>query len=71
MSEGDRAWLGLLLGVVIYDAWAVVTQRETLSQSFDRALRDPKRSGVTIAAWSALTMHLFDKSIRRTLGRVR
>jgi hypothetical protein len=67
MTEGDRAWLGLLAYVVGYDAWALATRHETLSASFDRALRHPIRSVITLLAWGALTAHLFDPAIRRAL----
>ena len=65
ITSGDAAWLGLLAGVVAYDAWALAQSRETLSESFDRALRSPRRSLFTVAAWAVITEHLFDKAIRR------
>ena len=69
MTPGDRAWLGLLAYIVTYDAYALFRRRETLSQSFDRALRDPRRNVLTIAVWAGVTVHLFDKQIRRILDR--
>ena len=66
-SEGDRAWLALLAFVVGYDAWAITRHHETLSSSFDRALKHPTRSILTLLTWGALTAHLFDPAIRRAL----
>lgn len=59
MREGDKAWVGLAAYVVAYDAWAMVTGRETLSSAFARAVAHPKARWVTIAAWATLTGHLF------------
>jgi K+-sensing histidine kinase KdpD len=71
ITTGDRAWLALLTYVVAYDIFALRSGRETLSQAFDRALAHPVRSPLTIATWAALTMHLFDKAIRRELHHAR
>lgn len=59
ISEGDAAWIGLLAYVVAYDAYAMITGRETLSSSYYRALSDPKRSKLTIAVWLGLSAHLY------------
>ena len=60
VREGDAAWIGLLAYVTAYDAYAMITGRETLTNSYYRALADPKRRWLTIAAWGYLTGHLFE-----------
>ncbi len=69
LTEGDIAWLALLCYIVGYDAWSIRTRHETLSGSFDRALRSPLRSILTLVSWGALTAHLFDPALRRVLAR--
>lgn len=68
LTEGDAAWLTLLVFIVAYDTWALFRGRETLSASFDRSLADPVRRPATIAVWAVLTTHLFDASVRRFLS---
>ena len=68
-TEGDRAWVGLLAYVVAYDLWAGLTGRETLSMSFDRALKDPLRGAATLALWAGVTIHLFERALRRAIER--
>lgn len=68
LTEGDAAWLALLGYVIAYDFWSLRTRHETLSGSFDRALRSPGRSLLTLVAWGALTAHLFDPAVRRAMG---
>jgi hypothetical protein len=68
MSHGDLAWIALLAGVAAYDYWAAYDKslgRDTLSQSFDRALADPVRRWPTTLVWAALTAHLFDRYLKR------
>ncbi len=57
MTAGDRAWLGLAAYVVGYDLFAIRTGRDTLSQSFARALTDDRR-WPTLVAWGYLCAHL-------------
>ena len=59
MSEGDWAWIALLIGIVLYDGWAALSKRETLSMAFYEAVRHPRRRWPVIAAWGYLTAHLF------------
>lgn len=59
LSEGDRAWLGLLGYVVAYDMWALRTGRETLSASYYNALTSSMRRYPTVVVWVYLTAHLF------------
>ena len=59
MSEGDKAWLGLAAYIAAYDAWAVITRRETLSTAYYRAVLDPRRRWPTVIFWAILSAHLF------------
>lgn len=52
-------WLLLTLVVVAYDAWAIITGRDTMSKGFWRGVRHPALRWVVIPAWAALTVHLF------------
>ena len=65
ITEGDKAWIGLAGYVVAYDAWAMITGRETLTSSFYRALDSPIRRWPTVMAWGYLTGHLFGAIPRR------
>lgn len=75
VTSGDRAWVGLLLYVACYDWWAHRTGRDTLSQSYGRALDSPRRRAPTVAVWAYLTAHLTRKipdkldPLRRIGGR--
>ena len=57
-SPGDRAWMVLALGVLAFDTWAMLTGRDTMSQSYARALEDPRRRWPTLIFWGYLTGHL-------------
>ncbi len=59
MTDGDKAWLGLAIYVVTYDALAQILKKETLSASFGKALDKPITRWPTIVAWTYLTGHLF------------
>ena len=58
-TEGDAAWAGLAAYVIAYDAWAILTGRETLSASYYRAVQHPLRRWPTLIVWVLLTLHLF------------
>jgi len=58
VTSGDRAWLGLLVYVAGYDWWAWRTGRDTLSQSYGRALDSPVRRWPTVVGWAYLVAHL-------------
>lgn len=58
LTEGDCAWIVLASGIAAYDIWALATHKETLSQSYARALGSPARRLPTIALWVYLTAHL-------------
>lgn len=57
MTSGDRAWIGLAVYVAVYDAVALVTGRDTLSQSYARAMSDGRR-WPTLALWAVIMGHL-------------
>ncbi len=65
MTDGDRAWLALLAGVVAYDYWAYRSNTDTLSQSFDRAMSSRWRRWPTLITWAYLTAHLFNRRRNR------
>ena len=67
LSDGDKAWIGLLAYVVAYDAFAKLRRTDTLSRSFDRAMEDPVRGQLTLFVWVIITVHLFSGLIRRLL----
>lgn len=58
-TDGERAWVGLVLYIVGYDVWAARNGRETLSMAFYNAIRHPIRRWPVIALWSYITAHLF------------
>ena len=60
MSDGAKAWLGLIAYVIGYDVFAAYTDRQTLSSAFWEAWRHPKAKWVVLLVWSYLTAHLFD-----------
>ena len=64
-TEGDRAWLAILAWAVVYDVWALRTDRETLSQSFARSLDGTARRRITAVVWVGLVVHLFTGKARR------
>lgn len=58
-KEGAAAWAAMALAVLLYDAWAIRTRRETMSITWGRWLQTPSSRKVCVAAWAALTSHLF------------
>lgn len=56
---GGRGWLGLVLYVTMWDAWAALSRNETLSMAFYRSLRHPRHRLGTISLWAYITAHLF------------
>lgn len=58
MTPGDRAWSVLAIFVVAYDCWAFRSGADTMSQSYGRALDDPKRRWPTLIFWAYLVAHL-------------
>ena len=59
ISHGDIAWIGLAAYIAAYDGYAVLTKNDTMSMSFYRALKSPKRRWPTVLVWSYITIHLF------------
>ena len=69
-SPADIAWLILAAEIAIFDYWAAYDKkknRDTMSQSFDRAMNDPVKRWPTALAWAYITAHLFNR--RRNAGR--
>lgn len=56
---GGRGWLGLVVYVTLWDAWAAFSRNETLSMAFYRSLRHPRHRLGTITLWAYITAHLF------------
>lgn len=65
--SGLYAWAGILLFVLLYDTYAIKTNKiETLTRAFWRLTDRPIKSVAPVVAWSALTAHLlFEKNIRK------
>ncbi len=57
LTDGDRAWLVLVAGVAAYDWWAWASNRDTLSESYGRAL-DSRRRWPTLFVLGYLVGHL-------------
>ncbi len=45
------------IGVVLYDLWAIANDKESMSQSYLRALNSPRR-WYTLGFWTYLNLHL-------------
>lgn len=58
MTEGDCAWVALWTGVAVYDIWAIKNHKETMSQSYLRALESKHRRWPTLMFWGYLISHL-------------
>jgi len=59
MTHGAKAWLGLMGYVAMYDGYAVLAQKDTMSQAFLGAVKHPYKRWPVIAAWIYITCHLF------------
>lgn len=59
LTEGERAWFGLVFYIVSYDVWAARNQKETLSMAFYNSLKHPIRRWPVILIWVYITAHLF------------
>jgi hypothetical protein len=46
--------------VVGYEVYAVARRRETMSAAFRRGRSRPLRRAAMVAAWTVLTVHLFE-----------
>lgn len=57
-KEGAAAWAALALGILLYDAWAIRTKRETMSITFGRWLQSPGARKVAITTWAVVSAHL-------------
>jgi len=57
-TSGDKAWMWLIGYILMYDVIASLTGRDTLSQSFARALEDPIRKWPTTLTLAYIVAHL-------------
>jgi len=70
LTEGDLAWVALLVGVGTYDLWAILTRRETMSSAYWR--RGSQSPLLAIALGSCtlgLAWHLLSGGRRRLLPK--
>lgn len=52
-------WLATAATVAVYDLWAVLSGRATMSAAFWHWLDHPRGRVVCVIVWSGLTAHLF------------
>ena len=60
-SNGSWGWLGLAGFILGYDAWAIASGRETLTRSFQRAMKHPLRRWPVAVAVGVTVLHLYDQ----------
>ena len=58
-SAGTKAWVALTAGIVGYDVWAMLNNKETMSAAFGRAIDHPRKRWIVIVCWGLTTKHLF------------
>lgn len=57
-KEGAAAWAATVLAILLYDAWAIRTRRETMSVTYGRWLQHPLTRKVAIISWLSVSAHL-------------
>ena len=57
--HGERAWAGLIAGVVAYDTYAILRSRSTMSTAFYEISRSSRGRLFLVVIWAVLTGHLF------------
>lgn len=65
VTPGVWAWAGLVLGVLVYDSWALLKGRETMTAAFGRGLAHRGARWPVAAVWGATTLHLFNRLPRQ------
>lgn len=65
MDPAVWGWLGLAAYVLFYDAWAVRSDRETLSGLFGRAIAHPAQRWPVTVLWVGTTLHLYGRLPRQ------
>ena len=63
--SGTTGWVALAGLVVSYDLWAMLTDRETMTSAFGRALKHPFARWPVLVAWGVTTLHLLGRMPRR------
>ena len=58
-QAGVFAWVFVTTVVVVFDAWALAANRQTMSAAFLNAARKPGFREMLVVVWGALTWHLF------------
>jgi|APSaa5957512493_1039668.scaffolds.fasta_scaffold327254_1 hypothetical protein len=59
MKGGSRGWGLLVFVVIVFDAWAIARQKETMSEAFARGIKSPAGVLVLGGIWTYVTAHLF------------
>lgn len=59
LAFGSKLWLGLAGYVLAVDVYALMTEKETLSEALGRGLVHPRRRWPVTIAWILTTKHLF------------
>lgn len=59
ITAGGKAWIGLTAYVALYDSYAVLSRKDTMSTAFLNAIRHPRRRWPVILTWAYVTAHLF------------
>ena len=57
--HGERAWAVLVAGVAVYDAYAILREKSTMSTAFYEVTRGVRGRLFLITVWGLLTGHLF------------
>lgn len=64
-KSGTYGWVALAGLVVSYDMWAMLTEHETMTSAFGRALEHPLARWPVLAAWGITTLHLLGRMPRQ------
>ncbi len=65
LESGTPGWAGLVGFIASYDAYALKTNRETLSGAFHRSIKHPWKRWPVVLLWATVTAHLFHFIPRR------
>jgi len=60
LTAGDIAWIGIYSYWIGYDIVAFVCGKESMTQSFARALADPRRKWPTRVIGTYIVLHLYE-----------
>lgn len=59
LAFGTKLWIGLVAYIFGVDFYALLTDKEPLTEAFRRALENPKRRWIVTVSWILTTKHLF------------